>query len=100
MNDAPGLAWGKLTVPQVNHTARCRRRMICIAQGKRVYPPLVFPTASYGQAGSGVSETWACFDSPPEVSAARAIGAFRRRRSFGTGYKQEHKQAPPPPPAP
>ena len=59
-----------------------------------VSPPLVFcPQPVIGKPGSEVSETWACFDSPPEVSAARAqpalsgpfVGDDRRR----TGYKQE-----------
>ena len=68
-----------------------------------MYPPLVFgPQPVIGKPGSEVSETWSCFDSPPEVSAARAqpalsgpfVGDVWRR----TGYKQEqeHKQEEPP----
>ena len=67
---------GWMTLPQVNHHRPLPAPDDLHCPGEASVPPLVFPTSSYGQAGSGVSETWACFDSPPEVSAARAQPAL------------------------
>ena len=44
---------GWMTLPRSTTTARCRRRMICIAQGKRVYPPLFFPHPVMGKRAPG-----------------------------------------------